>query len=422
MNESFDARIAHLLRQWSPQVLGAVARRCDDFAAAEDAVQEALIAAAVQWPVQGVPNNPRGWLYHVALRRLSDQLRSEIARRRREDDVALNALASVPLAPELELGFVAERDDTLLLLFMCCHPSLTPASAIALTLRAVGGLTTAEIAHAFMVPEATMAQRISRAKQTIKASHVPFAMPGQAERAQHLGSVLHVLYLIFNEGYASSAGSELQRTDLASEAIRLARAVHALLPDNTEVAGLLALMLLNDARRTARSGPSGELIPLDEQDRTSWDRRQIAEGVALVAQAFRSGALGYYQVQAAIAALHDRAASVEATDWPQILQLYDVLMAMTDNPMVALNRAVALAMVEGPRAGLRVLDELERSGRLAGHFRLDAVRAHMLERAGEHERALAHYALAAQRTTSIPERNYLITRAARLRESSASRA
>ena len=415
MNDAGSAaHIEHLLRELAPQVLGAVARRCADFAVAEDVVQEALLAAAVQWPQQGIARNPRGWLYHVAMRRLTDQLRSELARRRREDDVAREAHFHTPLAPGLEWTPDTQEDDSLLLLFMSCHPSLTPPSAIALTLRAVGGLTTAEIARAFLVPETTMAQRISRAKQTIKASNISFSMPNAAERAERLGSVLHVLYLIFNEGYASSSGDDLQRPDLSNEAIRLARAVYASLPDESEVAGLLALMLLNDARKAARTGASGELIPLDEQDRSLWNRAQIAEGVALLSQAFARGSVGYYQLQAAVAAVHDQAASMATTDWPQILQLYDLLLKLADNPMVGLNRAVAVAMVHGPAAGLRLLDELEDTGKLAEHYRLDAVRAHMLEQAGEHERALMFYRRAAERTASLPERNYLTTRAARL--------
>ncbi len=415
MNDAGSAaHIEHLLRELAPQVLGAVARRCADFAVAEDVVQEALLAAAVQWPQQGIARNPRGWLYHVAMRRLTDQLRSELARRRREDDVAREAHFHTPLAPGLEWTPDTQEDDSLLLLFMSCHPSLTPPSAIALTLRAVGGLTTAEIARAFLVPETTMAQRISRAKQTIKASNISFSMPNAAERAKRLGSVLHVLYLIFNEGYASSSGDDLQRPDLSNEAIRLARAVYASLPDESEVAGLLALMLLNDARKAARTGASGELIPLDEQDRSLWNRAQIAEGVALLSQAFARGSVGYYQLQAPVAAVHDQAASMATTDWPQILQLYDLLLKLVDNPMVGLNRAVAVAMVHGPAVGLRLLDELEDTGKLAEHYRLDAVRAHMLEQAGEHERALMFYRRAAERTASLPERNYLTTRAARL--------
>jgi RNA polymerase sigma factor (sigma-70 family) len=409
--------IGHLLRDLAPQVLGAVARRHGDFADAEDAVQEALMSAAQQWPADGIPGNPRGWLYHVAMRRLTDQLRSEMARRRREDAVAVERFAEQALsAPTDPSGgdIDVEQDDTLALLFMCCHPALTPPSAITLTLRAVGGLTTAEIANAFLVPEATMAQRISRAKQSIKASKIPFSLPTDAERAERMSAVLHVLYLIFNEGYTSSIGAELHRTDLSNEAIRLTRLLHALLPNDGEVVGLLALMLLTDARRAARTGANGELIPLDEQDRALWDRQLIDEGIALVEAALSKGSVGAYQLQAAIAAVHDEAAHVEDTDWPQILALYGLLERMTDNPMVTLNRAIAAAMVYGPDAGLEMLKPLDDDARLRGHYRLDAVRAHLLERAGEHERAIARYRAAAERTTSIPERDYLIAKAARL--------
>lgn len=406
--------IEQLLRDLAPEVLGAVARRHRDFAAAEDAVQEALIAAARQWPAEGMPDNPRGWLFRVAVRRLTDHVRSEMARRRREEAVATLAIADAVLAPPRNDEVPVEEDDTLVLLFMCCHPALTPASAIALTLRAVGGLTTAEIAAAFMVPEATMAQRISRAKAAIKASNVPFAMPTGAERSARLDSVLHVLYLIFSEGYASSRGGALQRTDLAAEAIRLARALQALVPEDGEAAGLLALMLLTDARRAVRSGPDGELIPLDEQDRTRWDRALIAEGTALIEGAFSRGAIGAYQLQAAIAAVHDAAASADATDWPRILVLYDLLARISDNPIVELNRAIALAMVEGPAAGLGRLAELDADARIAGHYRLDAVRGHLYERLGDRERATEHYRAAAARTLSVPERDYLIARVARL--------
>ena len=404
----------HLLRDLAPQVLGAVVRRFGDFAAAEDAVQEALLAASQQWPEQGVPDNPRGWLIHVAARRMTDQIRADIARRRRETVVVSQALLEeqLVLLPDLESGF--DRDDALVLLFMCCHPALTRPSAIALTLRAVGGLTTAEIANAFLVPEATMAQRISRAKQRIKSSGVPLQMPSDRERQERLGAVLHVLYLIFNEGYASSVGADLQRSDLAIEAIRLTRAVHTLLPDDGEVAGLLALMLLTDARRPARTGPDGELIPLAEQDRALWDRASIDQGTALITATIARGSVGVYQLQAAIAALHDEAARVEDTDWPQILALYGLLKRMTDNPMVALNHAIAVAMVGGPKAGLRLLDELDADSRMAGHHRLAAVRAHLLEMSGDPDGAIAHYRLAADRTTSIPERNYLMTKAATL--------
>ena len=405
-----DSNAETLLRELTPQVLGAVMRRFGDFAAAEDAVQEALIAAAMQWPVAGLPDNPRGWLIQVAARRMTDHLRSETARRRREAFVARPEAVEPPSLADIE------RDDTLILLFMCCHSALTPPSAIALTLRAVGGLTTTEIANAFLVPETTMAQRISRAKQSIKASGVPFRPPTSQERAERLSAVLHVLYLIFNEGYASSIGPTLQRSDLSNEAIRLTRAVHRLLPDDGEVAGLLALMLLTDARRPARTGPDGELIPLSEQDRTLWDRQAIDEGIALITATLSRGSVGPYQLQAAIAAVHDEAARTDDTDWLQILALYGLLKRMSDNPMVALNHAIAVAMVNGPRAGLDLLDRLDADGRLAGHYRMDAVRAHLFEMSGDHPTAIAHYRAAASRTTSIPERDYLDTKAARLSE------
>ena len=412
--DAFDDSVGHLLRQLAPQVLGVVARRHGDFAAAEDAVQEALLAAATQWPSAGLPDNPRGWLYQVAIRRLNDHLRSELARRRREDLVATQRSAEEPFVPPADADLGVDEDDTLALLFMCCHAALTPASAIALTLRAVGGLTTAEIANAFLVPEATMAQRISRAKQSIKASNVPFSLPTEAERAARLDAVLHVIYLIFNEGYASSIGPDLQRTDLSSEAIRIGRLLAGLLPNDGEVAGLLALLLLTHARRAARTGPSGELVPLDEQDRALWDGEAIAEGTALISATLAKGAIGAYQLQAAIAAVHDEAASAEETDWPQILALYGLLKGMTDNPMVALSHAIAAAMVRGPEAGLELLKEMDDDPRIAGHYRLDAVRGHLFERAGDPERAIGHFRAAAERTTSIPERNYLLCKAARL--------
>jgi RNA polymerase sigma factor (sigma-70 family) len=409
-----EAAVGHLLRELAPQVLGAVARRHSDFAAAEDAVQEALIAGATQWPKDGLPANPRGWLYHVALRRLTDQVRSDVARRRREDAVAADVWADWAFVPPPDGEVHVDQDDTVVLLFMCCHPALTPSSAIALTLRAVGGLTTAEIASAFLVPEATMAQRISRAKQSIKTSNIPFSMPSDTERAERLSAVLQVLYLIFNEGYTSTAGVDLHRPDLSNEAIRLTRTLHALLPNNGEVTGLLALMLLTDARKAARTGPGGELVPLDDQDRTLWDRRSIAEGVALVSDALAKGPAGPYQLQAAIAAIHDEAADVEDTDWPQIFALYGLLEGMSDNPVVSLSRAIAGAMVHGPMVGLEMLQKLDTDARIAGHYRLDAVRGHLFEMAGDQERALAHYRAAAQRTASIPERNYLDTKAARV--------
>jgi len=405
----------HLLRELAPQVLGAVVRRFGDFSAAEDAVQEALAAAVTQWPQQGVPENPRGWLIQVASRRMSDQLRAELAGRRRDTVVATQALAEEQVVPAPDSGDTPEQDDSLVLLFMCCHRTLSRTSAIALTLRAVGGLTTAEIARAFLVPEATMAQRISRAKQTIRHSGLPFRLPSERARADRLGAVLHVLYLIFNEGYASTVGPDLQRLDLSQEAIRLTRALHNALPGDGEVAGLLALMLLTDARREAREGPDGELIPLDEQDRSRWDRQAITEGVALISATLSRGAVGSYQLQAAIAAVHDEAARVEDTDWEEIVGLYGLLKRMSDNPMVSLNHAIAAAMVHGPAAGLALLKPLDGDPRLAGHYRLAAVRGHLHERAGDVSAALEQYDLAASRTASIPERNYLLLKAARLR-------
>jgi RNA polymerase sigma factor (sigma-70 family) len=385
-----------LLRELTPQVVGVVVRRFGDFAAAEDAVQEALIAAARTWPRDGVPDNPRGWLIQAASRRLIDEIRQDQARRRREE---LAARREVP-AEEVE-----EHDDTLHLLFLCCHPALSPASAIALTLRAVGGLTTAEIAKAYLVPEATMAQRITRAKARLKGHE--FELQESDER---LRQVLHVLYLVFNEGYASSSGAELQRSDLSGEAIRLTRMVHRSMPENGQVMGLLALMLLNDARRIARTGPSGELIPLADQDRSLWDRELITEGLALAVDAFGRQPLGEYQLQAAIAALHDEVDKPEDTDWPQILALYGLLEELSGNPMVTVNRAIALAMVEGPEAGLKLLETLDE--KLPGHYRLDAVRGHFSEMLGDDEAAANHFRAAARRTTSLPERDYLITKAA----------
>ncbi|HET9626781.1 MAG TPA: DUF6596 domain-containing protein [Kofleriaceae bacterium] len=404
------AQIVATLRALAPQVLAAVVRRFGDFAASEDAVQDALIAAATSWPATGVPAYPRGWLIQVAARRMVDQRRSDAARRRREDDAMRDADEAAPGPDEA----VAREEDPVILLFMCCHPALTRPSAIALTLRAVGGLTTAEIARAFLVPEATMAQRISRAKASIQASGVGFELPSADERAARLAAVLHVLYLIFNEGYAASAGDQLARVDLSSEAIRLARAVHGQFPDEPEVTGLLALMLLTDARRPARTGPAGELIPLDEQDRGAWDRAAIAEGVALISDALPRGAVGAYQLQAAIAAVHDEAARADATDWPQIVALYEVLLRLADNPMVRLNHAVAVAMVRGPAAGLALLAALDDDPRIAGHYRLAAVRGHLHERAGDLAAAIASYRTAASRTTSVPERNFLIDRIARV--------
>jgi RNA polymerase sigma factor (sigma-70 family) len=403
-----------LLRELAPQVLGALVRRYGHFDASEDAVQEALLAAATQWPDQGIPANPRGWLITVASRRLIDELRSDEARRRREDNVVTMQPRDQLLAPPADAEQRAGQDDTLTLLFMCCHPTLTEASQLALTLRAVGGLTTNQIARAFLAPEATMAQRISRAKQRIKDSGVPFQLPPEAERESRLRVVLHVLYLIFNEGYTATSGPDLHRVELTGEAIRLTRAVHGLLPGDGEVAGLLSLMLLTDARRAARARPDGTLVPLAEQDRTLWNSSQIEEGVALITRTLQRFPLGPYQLQAAIGAVHAEAPSAEATDWPQILALYELLDGVADNPMVTLNHAVALAMVRGARAGLELLETVASDNRLAKHHRVDAVRAHLLEMAGDHEAARSSYQLAARRTTSAPEQRYLEAQAARL--------
>jgi RNA polymerase sigma factor (sigma-70 family) len=397
--------VEDLLRELAPQVLGGLVRRHGQFEGCEDAVQEAVLAAAVQWPVDGVPASPRGWLMTVASRRLIDQLRSDHARREREQ-----ATAAEPPPED-----VPDTDDTLVLLFLCCHPTLTAASQTALTLRAVGGLTTAEIARAFLVPEATMAARISRAKQRVKAAGSMFSLPADAEREERLRVVLHVLYLIFNEGYTASSGRELDRPDLAREAIRLTRMVRAQLPDDGEVTGLLALMLLTHARREARTTANGDLVPLGEQDRSRWDRALIDEGIELATASLAAPALGPYQLQAAIAATHADAATAEETNWPQVHAAYLILERIAPNPMVTLNRAVALAETEGPRAGLALLATLDGDDRMAGHHRLLSVRAHLLEKAGDPAGAYEHYRRAARSTASLAERRYLESRASRVR-------
>ena len=388
-------------------------RRYGHFDTAEDATQEALLAAAMQRPDDGVPEHPRGWLITVASRRLTDLLRSEQARQRREDTVASRALPEQWLAPAADRP-ASDADDTLVLLFMCCHPVLSPASQIALTLRAVGGLTTAEIARAFLVPETTMTRRISRAKQRIKDSGIPFAMPPGGQRGERLDAVLHVLYLIFNEGYASTSGPELHRAELTAEASRLARTGPRLRPADGEVAGRRARMQLTAARRPARTGPDGGLVPMAEQDRSRWNADDIAQGVALISGALPRGPTGPYQLQAAIAAVHDEAPSAEATDWPQIVALYELLRRISDNPVVALNHAVAVAMVDGPHAGLELLGALRADERIAGDHRLHAVRAHLLEMAGDRAGARDAYQAAARRTANLPQQRYLHARAARL--------
>lgn len=386
-----------LLRTVAPQVLAAVTRRYGDFDACEDAVQEALLAATQQWPATGVPDNPRGWLITVASRRRIELLRSDAARRKRE------LLPSDPL-PDVR------GDDELTLLVLCCHPALTPVSQVALTLRAVGGLTTAEIARALLVPEPTVGQRISRAKQRIRDTGARFALPDADELGARLTGVRQVLYLIFNEGHTASSGRHLHRVELTREAIRLTRQLHAARPDDGETAGLLALMLLTDARRPARTRPDGGLVPLAEQDRGRWDKAVIAEGVEIITRALSTTRVGPYQVQAAIAAIHAEAARPELTDWPQIKDLYALLDVLAPSPMVTLNRIVAIAMVDGPQVALASLDQAEPA--LAEHHRVAAVRAHLLEMAGDAEAAREQYQVAAKRTLSRPEQRYLESRAA----------
>jgi len=409
-------RIEGLLRELAPQVLGALARRHGQFDACEDAVQEALLAAALQWPAGGVPERPRAWLLTVAGRVLTDRWRADSARRRRETAVALDPAGLAVAADRRDAGtFGTSRDDTLTLLFLCCHPRLSPPSQLALTLRAVGGLTTAEIAAAFLAPEATIAKRISRAKQRIRQAGARFELPEEPERTERLRVVLHVLYLIFNEGYTASSGPALLRADLTAEAIRLTRLLHRLLPGQGEIAGLLALMLLTDARRAARTSPDGQAVPLAEQRRDLWDAAVIAEGQAILATTLGTGPVGPYQLQAAIAALHDEAPTAEETDWPQILALYDILATVAPGPVVTLSRAVALAMVHGPRAGLALLGTLDADARMAHTHRLEAVRAHLLDQAGDTAAARTSYLRAARMTGSLPEQRYLTLRAARLR-------
>ena len=409
--------VEDLLRRFAPQVLGSLVRRYGHFDVAEDAVQEALLAAALQWPEQGIPENPRGWLMTVAVRRLTDALRSDEARRRREERAAAEVPRGEYVEPPPDPEQVAAgEDDTLTLFFLCAHPALSPASQLALTLRAVGGLTTAQIATAFLVPEATIAKRIVRAKQRIRDAGARFELPAQPQRTERLGVVLHVLYLIFNEGYTTSSGPALQRTDLIAEAIRLTRLLHRLLPDEAEVAGLLALMLLTDARRGARTDADGRIVPLADQQRDLWDTAAIAEGQAILTRTLGTGPVGPYQIQAAIAALHDEASTAETTDWPQILALYDVLTAVAPGPVVTLSRAVALAHVRGPRSGLALLGTLDTDERMAHTHRLEAVRAHLLEQVGDTATAQDSYLRAAKMTASLPEQRYLELRAARLHQ------
>jgi RNA polymerase sigma factor (sigma-70 family) len=398
--------VEDLLRDLAPRVLGAMVRRYGDFDFCEDAVQEALLAASLQWPEQGVPDNPAGWLVTVASRRWTERWRSETARAKREETAAVRE----PRDPEP----VPDVDDTLTIMLLCCHPALTTVSQVALTLRAVGGLTTPEIARSLLVPEATVGQRISRAKKTIQNAGARFELPPEPEMGERITALLKVLYLIFNEGYTASSGAVLSRVELTGEAIRLTRQLHSQIPEHGEVAGLLSLMLLVDARRPARTGPDGALIPLAEQDRRRWDSAMIAEGTRLIVETLARAPIGPYQLQAAIAALHDEAERAEDTDWPQVLALYEHLEVIAGGPMVTLNRIVALAMVRGPEEGLRGLGHAEIDAALSEHHRVSAVRAHLLEMIGDESAARGEYELAARRTLSIPEQRYLRSRAARV--------
>jgi RNA polymerase sigma factor (sigma-70 family) len=396
------------LRTLGPQVLAALIQRHRDFDLCEDAVQDALLEAIEQWPVRGVPGNPRAWLATVATRRLIDRIRSDHSRRRREEQLMFGSPPAEILHAAADDKHDPDRDDSLRLLFLCCHPALTPPTQIALTLRAVGGLTTAEIASAFFVPEATMAQRISRAKQLIRQAGATFSMPPTEELDERLRTVLHVLYLIFNEGYTTSADDTVNRTDLTREAVRLTRALQAARPGDPEVKGLLALMLLTEARRAARTDPDGKLIQLADQDRSRWDRALIAEGCRLVTDALQHGPLGTYQLQAAIAAVHDEAPATEDTDWPQVLLLYQMLDRIAPNPMATLNRSLALAMVQGPEAGLARLATLDGDRRVASHHRLHAMRGQLMEMAGRREESRQAFEMAARLCASRPERAYLM--------------
>lgn len=409
-----------VLRELAPRVLGALTRRCGNFATAEDALAEALLAAVVAWKDDGLPGNPAGWVFEVAIRKLADLRRNDSARDRREQSAAIDADA-ITSADFERADFVEDPGDVLRSIFLCCHPAIAVEQAIALTLRAIGGLTTAEIAHAFLVPETTLAQRISRAKEKLRSEGATFELPVGAERRERLGIVGHVLYLLYNEGHTASSGERLQRPVLASEAIRLARLLHRLVPDDRETAGLLALLLLTDSRRDTRTNEDGALIPLDQQDRSRWDRAQIAEGLAILDAilphtAFHQDA-GRFQIEAAISALHASAPSFDATDWRGVLRLYDQWLRLHDHPLVALQRPIAIAMIEGPAAGLAELAKLESNTHLAGTFRFETVRAHLLERAGQIPAAIASFRAAAAMAKNAAERAFLERKIAQLERS-----
>ena len=399
-------------RACAPRVLAALVRRYGDFDSAEDALQEALLAGSRQWPESGVPNDPAAWLIAVASRRLVDQWRADHARAERELVVARRTPSDEPLTPGADRA--TSFDDSVTLLLLCCHPALPRPAQVALTLRAVGGLSTAQIARAFLVPESTMAQRITRAKARLREVDARFTAPSASEMPARVAAVAQVLYLIFTEGHTTTDGTGLYDVSLTDEAIRLTRHLHAHLPDVGEITGLLALMLLSDARRAARLSPDGTLVPMADQDRMLWDQAKIGEGVALVEAALPTGTVGPYQLQAAIAAVHAEAVRSEATDWAQIQTLYAMLEGISPSPVVTLNHAVAVAMVDGPAAGLRMIDPLSQDKRLRRNHRLYAVRAHLLELDGEPAEAQANYATAARLTTSIPEQRYLIAQAERI--------
>ncbi|MEV0630851.1 RNA polymerase sigma factor [Nonomuraea wenchangensis] len=408
--------VEHLLRTEAPQVLGALVRRFGHFDVAEDAVQEALLAASRAWAADGVPDDPRSWLIRVGYRRMVDLLRSEQARRRREHEAGVAELAMGQ--PARQARPPQETDDSLALLLLCCHPALSATSQVALTLRAVGGLTTAEIAHAFGTTEPTMGTRISRAKQQLARAGARFTPPTGADRDSRMAAVTQVLYLIFNEGYTASAGDELARVDLTREAIRLTRMLRDSLPDDPEVTGLLALMLLTESRRPARTGGDDELVPLEEQDRTRWDPGLIREGTELIDSVWSRHEVGPYQLQAAIAAVHAAAATPEQTDWPQIAALYVWLERLTPTAPVRLSRVVAVAQAYGPGRGLALLDDLNRRHRLdqepLTRRRERAVRAHLLQMTGDTAGAARLYREAAALTGNQVEQRYLLGRAHRL--------